>query len=96
MCGPYGDNIINWRPYDREITKAFNRFAGKEVNPANPDDPVLEEMRAEARNRYSSLRLVAPGTTRSDDSVESFTRINAELEDAGNGKWKIGNRFFRG
>lgn len=95
MCGPYGDNIRNWLPYDREVTKAFNKFAGKEVNPADPKDPVLEEMRAEARNHYSFLRLVSPGATR-DGIDEPITRINAELKDAGNGKWKIGNRFFRG
>jgi len=95
MCGPYGDNIRNWLPYDREITKAFNKFAGKEVNPANPNDPVLEEMRKEATMHYSFLRLVAPGTTL-DVFDAPITRINAELEDAGNGKWKIGNRFFRG
>ncbi|MEZ0261399.1 MAG: hypothetical protein ACAH80_10340 [Alphaproteobacteria bacterium] len=95
MCGPYGDNIRNWLPYDREVTKAFNKFAGKEVNPANPNDPVLEEMRKQATNFYSHLRLVAPGTTR-DGIDEPITRINAELQDAGNGKWKIGNRFFRG
>ena len=96
MCGPYGDgNFWNWREYDREISKAFNKFAGKEVDPADPKDPVLEEMRREATMHYSFLRLVAPGTMR-DGIDEPITRINAELQDAGNGKWKIGNRFFRG
>lgn len=95
MCGPYGDFIRNWREYDREISKAFNKFAGKEVDPANPKDPVLEEMRKEATMHYSFLRLVTPGTAR-DPFDAPITRINAELQDAGNGKWKIGNRFFRG
>ena len=85
----------NWCDYDREISKVFNRFAGTPVNPADPKDPVLEEMRLEATMHYSYLRLVAPGTGREEDS-EKITRINAELVDAGNGKWRIGNRFFRG
>ena len=88
-------NKREWAPYDKEISKVFNRFAGKIVNPANPDDPVLEAMRLEATMHYSYLRLVAPGTAREEDSSK-ITRINAELEDAGNGKWRIGNRFFRG
>ncbi|MEZ0224289.1 MAG: hypothetical protein ACAH83_07045 [Alphaproteobacteria bacterium] len=87
-------NKRQWAPYDREITKVFNQFAGKTVNPANPQDPVLEAMRLEAFQHYSYLRLVAPGTEREDGS-EKITRINAELEDAGDGKWRIGNRFFR-
>ncbi|TAL38009.1 MAG: hypothetical protein EPN97_04375 [Alphaproteobacteria bacterium] len=88
-------NKREWAPYDKEISKVFNRFAGKIVNPANPEDPVLEAMRLEAHMHYSYLRLVAPGTEREENS-EKITRINAELEDAGNGKWRIGNRFFRG
>ncbi len=84
-----------WADHDTGISKAFNRFAGKVVNPADPKDPVLEEMRREATMHYSYLRLVAPGTQRDDDSTK-ITRINAELVDAGDGKWRIGNRFFRG
>jgi hypothetical protein len=88
-------NKREWAPYDKEISKVFNCFAGKIVNPADPADPVLEAMRLEATQHYSYLRLVAPGTEREDGSAK-ITRINAELEDAGNGKWRIGNRFFRG
>lgn len=88
-------NKRDWKPYDREIRKEFNRFAGKIVDPADPKDPVLEEMRLKAMMRYSYLRLVAPGTEREYDDAK-LTRINAELQDAGNGKWRIGNRFFRG
>lgn len=84
-----------WKDYDKSIAKVFNRFAGKIVNPANPNDPVLEEMRKEATMHYSYLRLVAPGTEREGDAGK-ITRINAELIDAGKGQWRIGNRFFRG
>ena len=84
-----------WDDHDKGISKTFNRFAGKLVNPADPKDPVLEEMRREATMHYSTLRLVAPGTQREEDS-HKITRINAELVDAGDGKWRIGNRFFRG
>ncbi len=78
------------------ISKAFNRFAGKEVNPTNPHDPVLEEMRREASMFYSYLRLVPPGTTADPSKSGEITRINAELVAAGNGKWRIGKNFFRG
>lgn len=95
MCGPYGDSLRNWDVYDREISKAFNKFAGKEVNPADPKDPVLAEMRKEAMMHYSYLRLVPEGADPARDDAK-ITRISAELVDAGNGKWKVGNRFFRG
>lgn len=84
-----------WKEYDRGLGKAFNRFAGRIVNPADPNDPVLDAMRREATMYYSHLRLVAPGTQREDDSTK-ITRINAELVDNGDGQWRIGNRFFRG
>lgn len=97
MCGPYGNENFPWKEYDREISKVFNKFAGKEVNPADPKDPVLEEMRREATMHYSYLRLVAEGTK--PDLVRDtakITRINAELVQKDDGKWVIGNRFFRG
>lgn len=84
-----------WKDYDRDINKVFNRFAGRIVNPADPNDPVLEAMRTEATMHYSRLRLVAPGTEREEDSTK-ITQINAELVDNGDGQWRIGNRFFRG
>ena len=86
----------NWRnEMDGHISKVFNRFAGQTVNPADPQDKVLAEMRQEAAMYYSYLRLVPPGTARSADDSK-ITRINAELESTGDGKWRIGNRFFRG
>ncbi len=51
----------NWRnEMDGHITKVFNRFAGQTVNPADPQDKVLAEMRQEAAMYYSYLRLVPP------------------------------------
>lgn len=89
-------NDRKWRrEMDEGVSRDFNRFAGKQVNPANPHDPVLDEMRREAASFYSYLRLVAPGT-KADENAHKITRINAELVDDGNGKWRIGNRFFRG
>jgi hypothetical protein len=85
-----------WSVYDRDIRKVFNRFAGKAVDPANPNDPVLEAMRTEATMHYSYLRLVAPGTKREDDADDKITRINAELVANKDGTWRIGKRFFRG
>jgi hypothetical protein len=95
MCGPYGREDGWWKPYDKEITKAFNKFAGKEINPSNPGDPVLKEMQKEAAMHYSYLRLVPEGADPARDDAK-ITRISAELVDAGDGKWKVGNRFFRG
>jgi hypothetical protein len=85
----------DWRPYDREIAKVFNRFAGKTVNPADVNDPVLEDMRTEAAMHYSYLNLVPEGSKRGEDS-DQIIRINAELVAGSDGKWHIGNRFFRG
>ncbi len=99
MCRPYGNQDPSeirrqMREYDSEITKVFNRFAGKKVDPANPNDPVLEEMRREAAMHYSYLRLVGESAD-NDRSFAKITRISAEL--VNNGKdWRIGNRFFRG
>lgn len=93
MCGNYGDDIHNL--FDEEITKVFNRFAGKTVDLSNPKDPVLKEMQEEAARRFSRLRLVPEGTVREENGRVHISRINAELVADGN-KWKIGNRFFRG
>jgi hypothetical protein len=88
-------NRRKWRQeHNKEVTKTFNRFAGKSVNPANPNDPVLEEMRREATMHYSHLRLVPEGTPLGDDPSK-LTRISAELASDGKGNWKIGNRFSR-
>lgn len=89
------NNERKWRrARDAEVTRVFNRFAGKIVDPADPRDPVLEEMRREAAMHYSMLSLVPPGAARCEPG--KISRINAELQDAGGGKWRIGNRFFRG
>lgn len=89
MCGPYGEwNEKRWRrDLDREITQVFNKFAGQKVNPADPNDPVLKEMRQEATMHYSTLRLVAPGTKPDHDDQRTITRINAELVTDGKGEW---------
>lgn len=89
------NNERKWRrEMDADISKLFNRFAGRQVNPANPRDPVLEEMRLQAARRYSYLNLVPPGA-KADENSHEITRINAELVNDGKGKWHIGNRFFR-
>ncbi|MBI3440593.1 MAG: hypothetical protein HY052_02120 [Proteobacteria bacterium] len=80
---------------NKEISQVFNRFAGQIVDPANPSDPVLKAMNLEAFNHFSTLRLVSIGT-QPDETDDVLTRINAELISAGGGKWRIGNRFFRG
>lgn len=78
---------------NKEIQKIFNRFAGKIVDPANPQDFVLKEMKFEASSHYSTLNLVPKGAQSENRNI---CRINAELIDAGGGKWKIGKRFFCG
>jgi hypothetical protein len=84
-----------WRKrLNDDLSKTFNRFAGQRVNPADPKDPVLEEMRREAAMHYSYLRLVPEGTKLGDDHAK-LTRINAELVNDGKGEWRIGKRFFR-
>lgn len=94
MCGKYGDNDFRDQ-MDAEITRVFNRFAGKTVDPSNPKDPVLKEMQDAATDYFGRIRLVPRGARREDDNPLHITRINAELVPDGN-TWKIGNRFFRG
>lgn len=95
MCGNYGDEEKwqkQWqRERDRQISAEFNKFAGKQVNPADPNDPVLEEMRKEARNLYSRLQLVPAGKTITRDNGGPI--VSAELIANKDGSWRIGSRF---
>lgn len=96
MYEPYGnENNDWWKSYDREIAKVFKKFAGKQVNPADAKDPILEAMRLEAATYYSYLRLISAGSEPPRDPAE-FSRINVDLVEQSDGKWAIGNRFFRG
>jgi hypothetical protein len=90
-----------WKEADKEISTIFNQFAGKTIefsmglSGTGVNGSLMYEMNQAAARRYSYLRFVAPGTQRDENSHE-ITRINVEISPDGDGKWRIGNRFFRG
>lgn len=61
------------------------------VSPVNPADPVLQEMRDEAKRNGLSLRLFWPGRGGTDDVRND--RVNASIEKGADGKWRVGPRF---
>jgi len=95
MCGDYGDIKKLQKQWERErnkqITAVFNKFAGKQVNPADVNDPVLAEMRHEALNLYSKLQLVPAG--KAITRQEGGPVVSAELIANKDGTWRIGSRF---
>src|SRR5436190_1109936 len=97
MCGNYAGQSERWRKgREQQISLTFNKFAGKSVNPADPNDPVLEEMRQAATQFYSKLQLVPAGVVRPYIGGNNGPLVNAELIPASDGSWRIGNSFHAG
>lgn len=64
------------------------------VEPADKNDPLLQEMRDEAKKHGLSLRLWWPGIAGTMDFRPD--RVNAHIEKGADGKWRIGNKFNLG
>jgi hypothetical protein len=62
-----------------------------DVFPTNPHDPVLEEMRNEAKKNGLILRIWWPGVNGTADMRND--RVNATIEKGVDGKWRVGSRF---
>ncbi len=61
------------------------------ISPANPNDPVFEEMRTEAQKHGLTLRLWWEGVVGTMDYRTN--RVNATIEKNGDGKWRVSSRF---
>jgi hypothetical protein len=95
----------------RDVTHLFNKFAGREVpmkeepftvrgrtytqvKPVNSPDPVIDEMRDEAQKNGLKLRVWWPGVAGTCDF--RMDRVNAHIEQAPDGKWRVSNKFDLG
>jgi len=80
-----------------EITRQFNRFAGKEVYISRNNwvvDETLEEIKKVAKDNGLILRLHTPGAVITDDHCPD--RINVYIEKGTDGKTRIGKHFDLG
>jgi len=91
----------------RDISRIFNKFAGREVNMTeetytvkgrtftqvklDTSDPVIKEMRDEAGKNDLKLRVWWPGVTGKPDARAD--RVNAHIEKHSDGKWRVGSQF---
>lgn len=95
----------------RDVSDIFNKFAGREVpmkeepfvirgktytqiRLADDNDPTVQEMRETAKKSGLKLRLWWPGIAGTMDF--RMDRVNAHIEKAPDGKWRVGNRFNLG
>ena len=74
-------------------------FAGKpytfdEVTLANPNDPTLQEMQKVANDNGLQLRVWLPDSMGTDDWLPN--RVNAHVEKAADGKYRVSNKFDLG
>lgn len=92
------------------ISKIFNKFAGREVQVAEyavrtkngcrmqysfaNNDPVIEEIRQEASAHGYVLRPQLPGTTIAKNIMHN--RLNIYAEKSTDGKWRVSNKFVIG
>jgi hypothetical protein len=78
----------------KDITKIFNKFAGKEVYLSRNNlvvDETLEEMKKVAGDNGLTLRLHTPWAVITDDHCDD--RVNVYLDKGADGKYRISNRF---
>ena len=61
------------------------------ISPANPNDPVLEDMIQEAQRNGLHLRLWWKGVAGTMDYRTD--RVNATIEKSTDGKWRVSSRF---
>lgn len=95
-----------------DISRLFNRFAGKEIGMvessrnvriggkdqvrtvarlADPQNPMIAEMREAAASAGLHLRVWQPGSVGTRDFRSD--RVNARIEKGNDGKYRIANRF---
>jgi hypothetical protein len=61
------------------------------ASPADESPPVVQEMTEEAQKHGLKLRVLWPGRGYTDDYVRN--RVNAHVEKAKDGKWRIAAKF---
>lgn len=77
-----------------KFTDLFNRFAGREVNREDKNDPTIQEMKKVAADKGLTLRVLFPDTMVTEEYM--FRRVNARVEKGADGKWRIGRNFNMG
>jgi hypothetical protein len=77
----------------QDLTKLFNKFAGKEVQSpvSSKIDPTISEMKKLAEDNGLKLRLWYPGMMGTMDFKGN--RINAYVEKGADGKYRVSNEF---
>lgn len=78
----------------RKMTIGGKEYTFNEVSPADKNDPVLAEMRDEAKKHGLSLRVWWEGIMGTMDY--RMDRVNAHIEKAQDGKWRVAPRFNLG
>ncbi|MBI1215719.1 MAG: hypothetical protein GC185_07870 [Alphaproteobacteria bacterium] len=76
---------------ERKMTIGGKEYSFNEVRPADQNDPVLGEMRDEAKKHGLSLRVWWEGIMGTMDYRTD--RVNAHIEKGNDGKWRVGQRF---
>ena len=61
------------------------------ASPVDENPPVVQEMTEEAQKNGLKLRVLWPGRGYTDDYVRN--RVNAHVEKAKDGKYRISNKF---
>src|SRR4051812_40315344 len=69
-------------------------YTFNEIAPANANDPTLEAMKKAANDKGLRLRVWWPGIMGTMDY--DTRRVNAHIEKAQDGKWRVSNRFNLG
>ena len=96
---PKPESSIDWdqsgKLWEQRINKAFNKFAGKEINRGDDHDPVLKEMQFEAMAHGSRLRLLWSDETSGLEEVDT-SRVTAYIDQDADGKWRVGKKFTVG
>ena len=85
---------IDMNEVNRTITVGGQAYPYVDVQPADDNDPLLQDMENEAQKNGLSLRVWWPGMAGTMDY--RLDRVNAHIEKGTDGKWRIGNRFDLG
>jgi hypothetical protein len=84
----------------KDLTKLFNKFAGKEISvqeieadffDVDPNDKTVQAMENLAKANGLTLRVIFPGSRVTKDM--RMDRVNVHVEKEVDGKYRIGNRF---
>ena len=90
IFGKFAGREVNMVETVREIKIGGHTHKLDQAAPAS-DDKTIEEMRMKAENAGLILRLWWPGMMGTMDVRAD--RVNAYVEKAADGKWRIGNDF---